>query len=48
MGRCEVHALEVFSLRQSLMRFLCWTEGSQSLSSGLAEVLLLIAQPELR
>lgn len=28
--------------------FLCHTEGSQSVSNGLAEVLLLTAQPELR
>lgn len=48
MDRREGHALKMFSLRQSLMRFLCLTEGSQPVSSGLAEVLLLTAQLELR
>lgn len=48
MDRHEGNALKVFSLRQSLMRFLCQTEGSQPVSNGLAEVLLLTAQPELR
>lgn len=48
MDSCEVCALEVFSLRQSLMQFLGQTERSQQFSKDLAEEFLLTVQPGLR